>query len=534
MSDGIQSTQDTSRLGKVALIAVLIAASALPHIIGAVSASFIASQLTGASEFAGEVRARQLLWVGAFNLIAFPVVTAITVTYLWRFARHIVSGDEAEAEPATKARVLSTSAVLAIISCIPWVSAAVVFPLLTVLTFGQWQTELFSQQVITPLVGGALSVTSCYFALELVMRRWVIERFFPRGGLSDVGAIRGVGVRGRLVLLSVAIGLLPMFTMLGVAVSAEQSVSFGTFGPDSFREFVRVLRILFIAFAGAGALLVFLVARSLTSPLESMAQVVSAARANLPAAPVSVVSRDEVGLLAEGVNSLLASLQENSRILDTFGRVVEPEVRDRLLDGDLATEGESKWVAVVFVDIRGFTTLAEHLPPAATVEFLNEFFQRMTEIIRRYSGHVDKFIGDAVLAVFGLFDEGERNPTDRAVIAKAAVEAAVAMARQAGEVKVPGGPIDESVSIAVGVHGGEVVAGRLGARERFEYTVVGDTVNVTERVSKLTKEYNARILVTDEIAALPIEHRDQFGFRSLGLVQIRGRKEGIGLCAIDT
>ena len=124
--------------------------------------------------------------------------------------------------------------------------------------------------------------------------------------------------------------------------------------------------------------------------------------------PVRVTAADEIGVLEEGVNAMAATLRERERILQTFGRVVEPVVRDRLLAGDLRADGEVRTVSILFCDLRGFTTFAERTPPRELVQTLNEFFTAMTAWARDCDGFVDKFIGDGVLVVFGLLHDDRR------------------------------------------------------------------------------------------------------------------------------
>lgn len=165
----------------------------------------------------------------------------------------------------------------------------------------------------------------------------------------------------------------------------------------------------------------------------------------------------------------------------------------------------SREVTILFTDVRGFTTRAERLPPDETFTFLNQLLSRLGPIVREHRGFVDKYIGDAVMALF------LEDPVD-------AVRAAVAMQRATAEAGGDGAP----VKIGVGIHHGTVRMGLIGEHDRLQATVISDAVNLCARVEGLTKELRAAVLVTGEVAArLPPELREDS--RTLGRSPIRGR-----------
>ncbi len=168
----------------------------------------------------------------------------------------------------------------------------------------------------------------------------------------------------------------------------------------------------------------------------------------------------------------------------------------------------SREVTILFADVRGFTTRAERLAPAETFAFLNDLLGRLGPIIRQHHGFVDKYIGDAIMALF------LEDPADAVRAAVAMQRACAAAAREA-----PGSP---AVQIGVGVHHGAVRMGLIGEDDRVEATVIADAVNTCARVEALTRALEASILVTADVAQrLPADLRDDS--RSLGLSPIRGR-----------
>ena len=249
-------------------------------------------------------------------------------------------------------------------------------------------------------------------------------------------------------------------------------------------------------------------------------------------ASVQVDSCDEVGVLGEGVNSMVSTLREREHILGVFGRVVEPDVRDRLLSGNLELGGETRVATVLFVDLRGFTALAEQSSPQEVVATLNRFFGVMSQWVHECGGFVDKFIGDAMLVVFGLFDE-DREDGAHASSARAALQCALGMRERLAELNAErAGEGRTSLAMSLGIHTGEIVAGTIGAEDRHEYTVIGDSVNVAARVQQLCRETDRDILVTAE--SMETAGTDGYRAESIGdeSVTLRGRERAVTIFAL--
>lgn len=172
--------------------------------------------------------------------------------------------------------------------------------------------------------------------------------------------------------------------------------------------------------------------------------------------------------------------------------------------------GEEAEVAVLFSDLRDFTSLSEDLEPAELIELLNHYLGRMTEVIQAHGGFVDKYIGDAVLAVFGLHEQ-DKHPC------QAAYEAALAMQVALRELNEAG--LTPDLRMGIGIHFGNVVHGNVGSSDRMEYTVLGDTVNLASRVEGLTKTLGVGLAMTEQVAK-------HVGTRleDLGEQPIRGRR----------
>lgn len=199
-----------------------------------------------------------------------------------------------------------------------------------------------------------------------------------------------------------------------------------------------------------------------------------------------VVQDDDLGALAASFNRMQAGLAERQRLQAAFGTYVDPALAARLLEqGDDVFTGERREVTVMFVDIRDFTAFAEANTAEDTVSRLNALFEIVVPAVVDTGGHVNKFLGDGALAVFGA-------PNDLADHADAAVSAAVLILRLVNE------RFGGEVRIGIGINTGVVIAGTIGGAGKLEFTLIGDVVNVAARVEQLTKTTGDAILLTGQ------------------------------------
>ena len=191
--------------------------------------------------------------------------------------------------------------------------------------------------------------------------------------------------------------------------------------------------------------------------------------------------------------------RQRRRLRQIFSRYVADEVVDKLLAGGKLPDlgGEALTITVLFADIRNFTSISERLHPHEVVEMLNAYFSSICEPILENGGTVDKFIGDAVMAVFGA-------PAPHPDHARRALETALAMAARAGDFQAwmsrrfPEKNLPE-FHIGIGLHTGLAVVGNIGSPKRLEYTSIGDTVNIASRLESLTKELSWSIIASEQV-----------------------------------
>ena len=233
---------------------------------------------------------------------------------------------------------------------------------------------------------------------------------------------------------------------------------------------------------------------------------------------LAVTSRDEIGDLTESFNQMARSLREKEMIKRAFTRYVAREVVEEILKDpeNLVLTGERREVTVLFCDVRGFTPMSERLSPEEVVLLLNDFYTLMIETTFKYDGTLDKFLGDAVMAIFGA-PIAHPDHSLRAVRTALAMQEGIVElnARRQKEGKEP-------IAVGIGVSAGEAVAGTVGTVDRMEYTVIGDTVNLAARLESSAKR--GQILISQPTYAAVCDAVD---VRPLGPIRVKGKEEEV-------
>lgn len=235
-----------------------------------------------------------------------------------------------------------------------------------------------------------------------------------------------------------------------------------------------------------------IIAQALIQPINEIINKVALIEKGQFDAKVNVLSKDEIGHLGHAINRMGDGLDKREKIEKTFRKYVDPKIAERILDGveyELRIEGQSVDAVVMFADIRGFTALSEKTSPKEVVKLLNQFFERMVKVVQGNGGVIDKFIGDNLMAVWGV-PESIENPERKAV--KAALEMLAEIKKWNQELEANGHP---TVGIGIGINAGHVIAGSIGSTDRMEYTVVGDAVNTAQRAESVAKPH--QLVITD-------------------------------------
>ena len=232
-------------------------------------------------------------------------------------------------------------------------------------------------------------------------------------------------------------------------------------------------------------------------------------------------ARAEAAHLRRRLESATTSLEQ---LQLSFARFAPQEVVERIIASGVSTSAEKKTVTVLFADIVGFTALSERMEPALLVEILNGYFARMSRAIAEHHGHVSKFIGDGILALFGAL---EPDPWQADDAVRAALGMREALEEYNEELALAGQP---ALRVGIGLHRGVAVAGVIGSEELVEFTVIGSTVNLASRVEHLTPRHAADIL----IAAAVREGLDaHFALQELPAAAVAGISEPVVTYAVE-
>jgi adenylate cyclase len=348
--------------------------------------------------------------------------------------------------------------------------------LLTTL-YGLVDTDYIPKVLLGVSFSGIVVSASCYLFTEFALRPVAAQalevgppprRFAP-------------GIMGRTMLVWALGSGVPV---LGILLAAILTLSLQNVTPTEFTVAVMILALFALIF---GFILMWILSWLTATPVRVVRAALNRVEEGDLNTNLVVFDGTELGQLQRGFNSMVGGLRERERVRDLFGRHVGREVAALAEQVRPKLGGEERHAAVIFVDIIGSTQLVTSRPAVEVVELLNRFFAVVVDEVDRHHGLVNKFEGDAVLAVFGApvaLDNAEDE----------ALAAARAMAERL-RVEVP------ECNAGIGVAAGQVVAGNVGAKERFEYTVIGEPVNEAARLCELSKTVEHHLVASSETVA---------------------------------
>lgn len=379
----------------------------------------------------------------------------------------------AEADPAAtelaRSRALRMPFYRSLISMAAWCIGGVVF------IIASWSVARFAAPVVAvaTALGAAATAIIGYLQSERVLRPVAVAAL--RSGVPENVQAPGVILRQILTwMLSTAV---PVLAIVLAVVADKASLLHAT--PEKL--FTPIL-LLAAAALGIGLVSTLLVAMSIADPLRQLRWALSEVQRGNYNAHMQIYDASELGLLQAGFNDMVRDLSERQRLRDLFGRYVGEDVARRALERGTELGGQERDVAVLFVDLVGSTKLASTRPPAEVVHLLNEFFRVVVDTVGRHGGFVNKFQGDAALAIFGAPIE---HPDSSG--------GALAAARELHDELLP---VIGSAEFGIGVSSGRAIAGHIGAQARFEYTVIGDPVNEAARLTELAKLEPGHVLAS--------------------------------------
>jgi adenylate cyclase len=410
---------------------------------------------------------------------------------------------ERAATEAERRQALRHPFALVTTSAVLWGGAAVVFGALN----AGVSLRVAVVVPVTILLGGLSTCALIYLLAERELRPVVAL------ALAEGQPVRPVapGIVVRLVLTwSLATGV----PLLGIVVVAVDALDGSGQSADTA---VAVLFLSAVALSvGLGG--VIYAARSVSEPVADLRRALARVAEADFAVHVPVDDASEVGLLQDGFNRMVAGLAEREQLRDLFGRHVGRDVARAAVEGGVSLGGEEREVAALFVDVVGSTGLAAERPPAEVVDLLNRFFAVVVAVVEAHDGMVNKFEGDAALCVFGA-------PVPLVDPAGAGLATARLLGSRLRE-ELP------DIDVGIGLSAGTVVAGNVGAEERFEYTVIGDPVNEAARLCELAKGEPGRVLASER-ALRAAGDGEARRWRLGGVVTLRGRHDPTRLASVS-
>jgi adenylate cyclase len=355
---------------------------------------------------------------------------------------------------------------------------------------GLWQ----SLAMILGFGGLAASVASYLFTEQAV--RPVLSRILP----ADPALWpRTVGLSARLVTLSAIVAGGPLLVIAFVIASYSEEQR-RLAGPGLIAACLLFSSLGIVVFRVAG--------QAITTPLERLRTKMGAVTAGDLGSDVETVEASEIGQLQLGFNQMLDGLRERERMRDVFGRHVGTDVAKRAMETGFESSGEVCDATALFVDIIGSTGLTQRSEPDAVVSILNRFFDTVVRVVGAEGGFVNKFQGDGALCLFGT-------PVAQADHAARGLRAARNLARELA-------PMGD-IAAAIGVSSGPVVAGDVGAEDRYEFTVIGDAVNEASRLSDEAKLHPSHVLVSER--TIQAARNEAQGWIRGEAIALRGRSQ---------
>ncbi|MBN1921641.1 MAG: HAMP domain-containing protein [Anaerolineae bacterium] len=334
--------------------------------------------------------------------------------------------------------------------------------------------------------------------------------------MSDTRSFH-LSIFARLLVVFLVISIYPISLLMVLSLGRARAIVSAP-NPDVILDNLFIIEMFLLTVSvAAGVGMVYFVYQTISAPIARLGQMMERVVANDLNVRVVVNSNDEIGKLSDRFNDMVSGLQQREQLRILLNLYVSPQVAREALQHGAALGGQLVTCAVLFSDIRGFTSLSEQLSPEHLIRLLNRYMTVMVETIVAHDGMVNKFGGDSLLAVFGTPLNPNPNYAVDAVCAGLAMQRALECFNE--EQRAEGGP---EIKAGIGIASGPVVAGNVGGESRIEYTVIGDTVNLASRLQSMTKELGVAFLV-DETTVEQVGSQATLQFEALAPLAVRGK-----------
>ena len=261
---------------------------------------------------------------------------------------------------------------------------------------------------------------------------------------------------------------------------------------------------------------IYFFSNTISSPIKTLVNATKRIKEGHYDEFIKATTNDEIGILTTSFNSMSQGLREREKLKGALGKFINEEVARQILEGELTLGGKRSEATIFFSDIRQFTAISEKMEPEQVVEFLNQYMTLMVSIIHKTGGVVDKYIGDAIMAVWGA-------PIKKGNDIENCLNAVLEMRRTL--IKFNADRIQKGkfpIIIGCGINTGPVLSGQIGSPERLEYTVIGDAVNLASRVESLSKPFAVDIVITENTYN---KIKDKYDVIQMPNATIKGKSE---------
>ena len=305
-----------------------------------------------------------------------------------------------------------------------------------------------------------------------------------------------------------------------ITTISEKSV-YAVINRTTYRIVLFSLAVLFIAI-----ILIRIFSNGITNPIKELVGAAGQIEKGEFELSIKPRTHDEIGLLTESFVQMGKGLSEREKLMVSFSKFTNKTIAQKAASGQLSLGGENRDATIFFSDIRSFTAMSEKMQPNEVVEFLNVYMTKMVDCVNKTGGVVDKYIGDAIMAVWGAPESSGSPASDALNAVTAALMMRVELFRFNKERAAAGLP---PVKIGCGINSGPVVAGQIGSEERMEYTVIGDAVNLASRTEALNKPFATDVLITENTYNLI---KDKIVVQEMPGVHVKGKTDAIKMFAV--
>lgn len=456
-------------------------------------------------------------WLAMIHLALFLIY--LTAAKLWNRPVHLYLNEgREELKDLARKRINGFYRFFILLSVIVTVAEqALSIPVAYMKTGSMPPQLLFGYFLIPSVLGTYYFIYLVILYLEPYIFNKVVPRLYEGEELFRLKKGATLSIRLKLWLLVISLVVVPM--LLVSASVLQHQEHFTAIWPAPV-AFVLVALTYILGYCEV-------LYKSITQPLDELVRKMERVARGDFSVKTRVYSDDELGRIKGHFNIMLDDLAERERLKDTFGKYVSVEVAKQLIEsGKIELGGENIEATIIFSDIRNFTSMSEKMSPKDVVEFLNTYFSYITTPIMDHNGVINKFIGDAVMAVFAPQFGSEDHVDD-------ALKAVLDMRGKLDEFNEKSA-MDARISFGVGLHTGVLVAGNVGTETRLEYTLIGDTVNIASRIESQNKKLDSTILISqDAYDRAGPEVRKKATFEKCENIRIRGKEKPLTLYKVN-